>query len=94
MFATPLKGEPMTVTQKIDTTAMQGLIINPYGDLPYAAYCLLEIADVSQARLWLKSIAPDVTRGDIAKPPVGVNLAITYAGVKVPQPRSQVGDLL
>jgi len=77
--------------EKIDPAAMQGLIINPYGDLPSAAYCLLEIVDVNQARQWLKAITPEVTRGDIAKPQVGVNLAITYDGVKVLSPSLKPG---
>jgi Dyp-type peroxidase family len=81
----------MTVKDAIDPAAMQGLIINPYGDLPCAAYCLLEIVDATKARQWLKAIAPEVTRGDVAKPQVGVNLAITYAGVKVLSPSLKAG---
>ncbi len=66
----------------IDTTAIQGILLNPYGDLPCGAYCLIEVVDNRLARQWLAEIEPLITRADIDKPKQAINVAFTFTGLK------------
>ena len=77
--------------EKIDTSALQGIVLNPYGDLPCAAYCLLEIKHVGPFQHWLKAIIPLITKGDEAKPEFAVNIAFTYGAINKIRPGLKVG---
>src|SRR3954454_18072452 len=76
MAANPLMKRP-----GVDTTDVQGLVLQGYGRLRAAAYLLLQLTDGDSARSWLGSVLPEITLGDHRPPEAALNLALTASGL-------------
>jgi Dyp-type peroxidase family len=68
----------------LDLTDIQGIIVYPYPQLPYAKFAFLQIKKRSEARNWLREvILPRITTGDKVKSVrQALNIGFTYQGLK------------
>ena len=48
------------VNERVETSDVQGLVLQGYGKLRAAAYVVLEITDGKAARKWLRGVLPEV----------------------------------
>lgn len=60
---------------------IQGLLVRGHGELPVAAYVMLQICDVKEARTWLGEWVDQVTPGD-QKPHQRLQIVFTHHGLK------------
>ncbi len=61
---------------------IQGLLVRAHGELPEAAYLMLSIREVPQARNWLKDQLPQLATGSQKAPDRRIQLAFTYSGME------------
>jgi len=60
---------------------IQGLLIRGHGELPSAAYVILQIQDIENARSWLAGKIDQVTHGN-TKPSSRIQMAFTHVGLE------------
>ncbi len=70
----------------LDLDRIQGFVVRGYR-LPFARYLFLRIDDVTAVASWIASITPEVLTAApwSVKPASGVNLALSYAGLRTLQ---------
>jgi Dyp-type peroxidase family len=69
----------------LEFSDIQGIIVSGYGHLSHSKYLFLRIEDAVKAKGWLRSLLQNqrITSAHwVTKPPVAVNLALTYAGLQ------------
>ncbi|MET0839455.1 MAG: hypothetical protein ABWY19_11775, partial [Marmoricola sp.] len=69
------------VNQGVETSDVQGLVLQGYGRLRAAAYVVLEITDGQAAREWLRGLLPELSFGEERPAARALNLALTAAGL-------------
>ena len=75
---------------ELQTDDIQGMILTGYGHLLFSKYLFLHITEAEKAKVWLKTIAPQITtanwkkgaNGKVEKPPFALNIAFTYPGLE------------
>jgi Dyp-type peroxidase family len=65
-----------------DAGEIQGIVFTGYGTLPAARYVLLEIADATAFRAWLRASLPRITPGGVRAERQACNIAFTAAGLR------------
>jgi Dyp-type peroxidase family len=65
----------------VDTTDVQGLVLQGYGRLRSAAYLVLELTDGPRARSWLGTVLPEISLGGARPAGAAVNAAFTATGL-------------
>src|SRR5437879_11437165 len=76
---------------------IQGLVFSRYRHLLKSLYMFIHFDDRSEAQLWLREMIPAITAAAwtenevVIKPDVGINVALTYQGLKVLAPPSLDG---
>ena len=69
------------VNKRVETSDVQGLVLQGYGKLRAAAYVVLEITDGKAAREWLRGVLPEISFGEERPATGALNLALTAAGL-------------
>jgi Dyp-type peroxidase family len=69
------------VNERVETSDVQGLVLQGYGKLRAAAYVVLEITDGTAAREWLRGVLPEISFGEERPATGALNLALTAAGL-------------
>jgi Dyp-type peroxidase family len=69
------------VNAGVETSDVQGLVLQGYGKLRAAAYVVLEVTDAAATRGWLREVLPDICLGE-GRPTTGaLNVAFTAPGL-------------
>ena len=70
------------VNTAIETSDVQGLVLQGYGKLRAAAYVVLEVTDADAARRWLRDVLPDISLGEARPATSALNVAFTARGLE------------
>ena len=71
----------MSMTVKLQTDDIQGIVASGYGPLEAGAYILLHFDDAPAACTWLSAMTALVTTADARPQERALNIALTYAGL-------------
>jgi Dyp-type peroxidase family len=87
MAANPLRKKG----SRVETTDVQGLVLQGYGKLRAAAYLVLQLPTGPDARSWLRTVLPEVSLGSDRPATVALNLALSASGLdKLGLPRATI----
>ncbi len=69
------------MTETLDTTDIQGLVVRGYGSLHHARFLLLAVDDLAHARRYLKQLAARVNTAKISPDKSAIQIAFTAPGL-------------
>jgi Dyp-type peroxidase family len=70
------------MAESLDVDDIQGLVFRGYGNLRAACYLLLAVDDPASARAWLRSLAGEITVGEVKADATALNVAFTPSGLR------------
>ena len=72
----------LTTFKNMELQDIQGLIIRAHANLPEASYLMLQIADVSQVRNWLKTAWTDINNAGSKPTDSRMQIAFSFSGLE------------